>query len=129
MLILKYLLHQADTNGDNAIDFDEFMTIFKTEKVAKGPWDSDFEKYFQKFDKDDDGFISKAEFKKKIKSILKKLGIEIPNDEIKDAFKLIDSNGDGNITLDEFENIVNIPLGKKNCGCTVIIIIIIIVRK
>jgi len=119
---LRQKIKQADTNGDNAIDFDEFMTIFKTEKVAKGPLDSDFEKYFQKFDKDDDGFISKSEFKKKIKSVFKKLGKDITNDDIKDAFKLIDSNGDGKITLDEFE--ADIPLPKKAKGCCCVIIVI-----
>ena len=111
---------QADTNGDNEIDFDEFMTIFKTEKSSFGDFHG--EKSFQKFDKNDDGFISMSEFKRKIKSIMKKLGQDMTNDEIKDAFKFADSNEDGKISLDEFEAIPNRPMPKA-CPCWVWIII------
>ena len=114
---------QADTNGDNEIDFDEFMTIFKTEKSSFGDFHG--EKSFQKFDKNDDGFISKSEFKRKIKSIMKKLGQDMTNDEIKDAFNFADSNEDGKISLDEFEAIPNRPMPKA-CPCIVWIIIMIL---
>lgn len=77
---------------------------------------------FEKFDKNDDGFISKSEFKKKVKRMLKKLGVDYPNNEIMDAFNLFDSNGDGMISPEEFA--ADVPLPKKASGCCVIIIII-----
>ena len=40
---------------------------------------------------------------------MKDLGKEITNDEIKDVFKIIDSNEDGKISLDEFEAMPPIP--------------------
>jgi len=119
---LRQRIKQADANGDKAITFDEFMTLFIKVKGSFGQGNFDFEKYFGKFDKDGDGFISKSEFKKKIRSVFKKLGKDITNDDIKNAFKLIDSNGDGMISLDEFENMTNIPLPRRAAGCCTIII-------
>ena len=75
---------------------------------------------FKKFDKNNDGFISKSEFKRKIKRMLKKLGVVSSNEEIMDAFNLFDSNGDGKISPDEFE--ADVPLPKK-ATCLVVIII------
>lgn len=120
---LRQRIKQADANGDKAIDFDEYMTLYIKVKGSFGQGNFDFEKYFGKFDKDGDGFISKSEFKKKIKSVYKKLGKDITNDVIKDAFKLIDSNGDGMISLDEFENMTNIPLPRRAARCCTVIII------
>ena len=119
----EVLIPQADTNGDNAIAFDEFMTIFKSEKGSFGDSNST-RKYFEKFDKDDDGFISKAEFKKKIKSVMNKLGKDINNDEVKNAFKIVDTNGDGELSLDEFEAMPNLQLPK--CLCCVIIVVLLL---
>ena len=121
----EVLKPQADTNGDDAINFDEFMTIFKSEKGSFG--DSFDLKFFKKFDKNDDGFISKREFKKKIKSIMKKLGKDMTNDEIKAAFKFADSDEDGKISLDEFEAIPNIPMPRA-CPCFVWIIVVLVIK-
>jgi len=119
---IRQKIKQADTNGDVAIDFDEFITIFKS---ATGLFSRGAKKYFKKFDKDDDGFISKAEFKKKAKSIMKNLGKDITNDEIKDAFKIIDSNEDGKISLDEFKAMPEIPL--LRCICCIVIGVVVLV--
>ena len=72
-------------------------------------------KYFKKFDKNNDGFISRKEFRKKIKSLLKKQGKDFTNKQINEAFDRIDSNGDGKISFEEFEDISTTPLTKGTC--------------
>ena len=69
---------------------------------------------FDKFDKSDDGYISWKEFKKNIKSLMKKLGKDVPtNEEIREFFDIIDSNGDGKIDFKEFKSIPDMPNPKK----------------
>ena len=53
------------------------------------------------------------------------LGQDITNDEIKDAFKIIDSNDDGKISLEEFEAMPDIPL--LRCVCCIVIGVVVVV--
>jgi len=76
---------------------------------------------FEKFDKDNNGYISRKEFKKNIKSLMKKLGKDIPtNQEITEFFDRIDSNGDGKIDFKEFKAIPEMQIPKKSCWCELI---------
>lgn len=56
---------------------------------------------------------------------MKNLGKDITNDEIKDAFKIIDSNEDGKISLDEFKAMPEIPL--LRCICCIVIGVVVLV--
>ena len=76
----------------------------------------------EKFDKNDDGYISRKEFKKNVKSLMKKLGKNVPtNEAIREFFDRIDSDGDGKIDFNEFETIPDMPI-PKSCWCELIII-------
>merc|ERR550534_3129652 len=67
---------------------------------------------FEKIDKDDDGFISKSEFRKEIKFLMKKEGKKYTNKEISEFFDRLDSDGDGKINFEEF----NAPIeGRGGC--------------
>ena len=57
---------------------------------------------------------------------MRKMGKDITNDEIKDAFKIIDADGDGQISYEEFEALDNIPMPK--CPCWVLIAVIILLK-
>ena len=57
---------------------------------------------------------------------MRKMGKDFTNDEIKDAFKIIDANGDGQISSEEFEALPNIPIPK--CPCLVLIAVIILLK-
>ena len=78
---------------------------------------------FNKFDKNDDGYISWKEFKKTIKSLKKKHGKDdLTNQEIREFFDSFDSNGDEKIYFKEFKTISDMPkmgmkAGMKLCWC------------
>jgi len=55
---------------------------------------------FNSFDKDGNGYLEREE----IKSVAKELGAEFKSEEELDKLmKLIDTNGDGKISLEEFD--------------------------
>ena len=57
---------------------------------------------------------------------MRKMGKDFTNDEIKDAFKIIDADGDGQISFEEFEALGNIPMPK--CPCWLVIAVIILLK-
>ena len=100
---IKVAFKIIDTNGDGQIGIDEVIAL-PNMPLPRFWWFIFFD------DKNNDGFISKSEFKKKIKFIIKKQGKDITNDEIKVAFKIIDANGDGQLDIDEVTALPNMPL-------------------
>merc|ERR550514_1189216 len=113
-----------DTNGDGKVSLEEFeANLFaKTrakieEKIASGwkfepeLWKASVDRHsiinmakvFKHFDLDEDGFLNMGEMKRAFRAIgLKKRGGE--KFEMDDAtFKSFDTNGDGMVSLEEFE--------------------------
>merc|ERR1712037_510572 len=100
--VLEALANQFDAPDVIGSEHEEVVDdFFNTDAEIRGS-----AKAFRKFDKDNDGFISKAEFKNNIKAILKNK--DITNEEIKEAFDIIDSDGDGQ-SFEEFEAVPDIP--------------------
>merc|ERR1712037_743227 len=95
--VLETLANQLDTPDVIGSEHKEVEDdFFNTDAEIRGS-----AKAFHKFDKDNDSFLSKAEFKNKNK--------DITNEEIKEAFDIIDSDGDGQISFEEFEAVPDIP--------------------
>ncbi|KAG9273523.1 guanylyl cyclase-activating protein 2-like [Astyanax mexicanus] len=95
-----------DKNGDNTIDFLEFVAALNL--VFRGDLEHKLRWSFKVYDKDGNGFVDREELRAIVESIyrVKKVDRKEPVaslDEICERiFKVVDENGDGNITLDEF---------------------------
>ncbi|XP_028812248.1 guanylyl cyclase-activating protein 2-like isoform X1 [Denticeps clupeoides] len=98
-----------DKNGDNTIDFLEFVAALNL--VFRGNLEHKLRWSFKVYDKDGNGHIDRKELKEIIDSIyrVKKAAkkdpqsLQMSTDEVCDRIlQGIDSDGDGTITLDEF---------------------------
>ena len=122
-----------DTNGDGKVSLEEFeanlheKTRAKIEEKLNGDWKFDaelwkasterhaqtnFAKIFKLFDADSDGFLDmrgKRAFR--AMGLKKRDGLQFELDEF--TFKSMDANGDGKISLEEFQNNMPLPLREK----------------
>ncbi|KAI7898096.1 uncharacterized protein BX663DRAFT_526204 [Cokeromyces recurvatus] len=131
---VKSIVQNLDKNNDGQIDFEEFVNAmtqlllddnrtlrkWKTfpnddDKKQKNKMDSqhysrrmskheadDLKLCFGKFDKNGDGLISEDE----LKEVMKGLGENLSNEEIKDMMKDADANQDGYIDFEEFKALI-----------------------
>ena len=63
------------------------------------PQEQNIETIFQSFDKDKNGTIELSE----LREVAEALGEKIPEDQLSDIVKNLDTNGDGKISLEEFK--------------------------
>ncbi|KAJ9109735.1 hypothetical protein QFC19_001965 [Naganishia cerealis] len=119
---LQDMVNEVDADGNNSIDFPEFLTMmarkmkdtdseeeikeaFKasllfTPPLSHGKVDAnrDCKKRKQVFDKDGDGFISAAE----LRHVMTNLGEKLTEEEVDEMIREADSDGDGQINYNEF---------------------------
>ncbi|XP_060584353.1 uncharacterized protein LOC132740467 isoform X3 [Ruditapes philippinarum] len=98
---MKELLAPIDTDHNGSIDYDEFKQFIIEKDILKSLADEvcyEMQDAFNIFDKDGDGFITKAELKK----VLTKIGDKMPEELADEFIREADLNGDGKIDYQEF---------------------------
>ncbi|CAK9024861.1 unnamed protein product [Durusdinium trenchii] len=110
----RTLFAAIDLNGDNVIDFEEFLTFVT--QLKRGGAEAKRRLCFRLFDSNQDGFAEKADFRCILETKLAVLrrpswqtsttvassGTEAP-DEYMQFFSLCDEDSDGRICYEDFE--------------------------
>jgi calmodulin len=94
------MINSVDDNGDNEIDFNEFLVLMKyriSDKDADP--DKELRDAFAVFDTDGSGSIDRRELKK----LMKKLGQALSDKELEAMMDEVDTDGDGEISFAEFK--------------------------
>ena len=97
------MISSVDDNGDKEIDFEEFLILMKsrTEIDPQDP-EKELKDAFAVFDTDGSGSIDRKELKR----LMKKLGQALTEGEVDAMMDEVDSNGDGEISYDEFKSMM-----------------------
>ncbi|MQM13492.1 hypothetical protein Taro_046417 [Colocasia esculenta] len=103
---LKEMIREVDTDGNETIDFDEFLKLM-ARKLNGTDSAEELTEAFGVFDKDQDNLISAAE----LRHVMNNLGERLSNDEIGEMIREADVDGDGQINYDEF---VRVMMAKKH---------------
>ncbi|XP_052449265.1 guanylyl cyclase-activating protein 2-like [Carassius gibelio] len=108
---IENMFRAFDKNGDNTIDFLEYVAALNL--VLRGKLEHKLKWTFKMYDKDGSGCIDKTELREIVESIyrLKKAchgeldeecTLLTPDQVVDRIFELVDENGDGELSLDEF---------------------------
>jgi len=99
---LKQMIKSVDDNGDNEIDFEEFLILMSSKKPSSDDPDKELRDAFAVFDDDNSGSISRLELKK----LMKNLGQALSDAELDAMMDEVDTDGDGEIDFSEFKNMM-----------------------
>ncbi|XP_054836478.1 guanylyl cyclase-activating protein 2 [Eublepharis macularius] len=108
---VENMFRAFDKNGDNTIDFLEYVAALNL--VLRGKLEHKLKWTFKVYDKDGNGCIDKLELLEIVEAIYKLKKICQPEEEtdaprltpeevVDRIFLLVDENGDGQLSLDEF---------------------------
>jgi calmodulin len=95
------MISTVDDNGDNEIDFPEFLILMKSRIGEKDP-EKELRDAFRVFDTDNSGSIDRKELKR----LMKKLGQALSDAELDAMMDEVDTNGDGQISFEEFKDLM-----------------------
>ena len=95
------MINSVDDNGDNEIDFDEFLILMKSRIGERDP-EKELRDAFAVFDTDGSGSIDRKELKR----LMKKLGQALTEAELDAMMDEVDTNGDGEISFEEFKSMM-----------------------
>ena len=91
------MMRLVDVNGDNEIDFEEFL-VMMTMRSGERDTEAELREAFKLFDLDGSGTISREE----LKTLMKNLGQALTDEEIDAMIDEVDINLDGEISFEEF---------------------------
>jgi len=94
---LKKMIAQLDTAGKGYVNFEEFGEILR-EKPQERDIRDEATRAFRKINSDNTGKISFADLKK----VMLEMGESLKDEEIKMMINVADKDGDGQISYDEF---------------------------
>ncbi|KAL7572725.1 hypothetical protein ACA910_008995 [Epithemia clementina (nom. ined.)] len=93
----------VDENGDGEIDFDEFLTLMRLRMGESGEdAEQNLRDVFNIFDADGSGYIDRHE----MRLICAKLAQDLTEEEIGELIEVVDKDGDGEISFEEFKALV-----------------------
>ena len=92
------MINSVDDNGDNEIDFAEFLVLMKSRIGERDP-EKELRDAFAVFDSDGSGSIDRSE----LKILMANLGQRLTDTELDDMMDEVDTDGDGEISFEEFK--------------------------
>jgi Ca2+-binding EF-hand superfamily protein len=95
------MISDLDKNKNGSIDFEEFLDMM-TARMSDKDTREDISKVFRLFDDDNSGTITL----KNLRRVARELGETMTDEELQEMVDRADSNGDGQVTMDDFFNIM-----------------------
>jgi len=96
---LGRMIQSVDDNGNNEIDFQEFLVLMSSKRTINDDPDRELRAAFAVFDKDGSGCISRSE----LKTLLSDLGQSLTDEELDAMMSEVDRDGNGEIDFEEFK--------------------------
>lgn len=94
---IKAMFASVDTSGDKKISLEEYLTAMG-QMPPKNHVEASMRRCFRGFDKDGSGNIDSKE----LKQAMKECGSNLSDDEIDRLIKLVDKDGSGTLSYEEF---------------------------
>lgn len=95
------IMNEIDVDHNGKLDFSEFTVMMK-DKLTQEDLELEIKQAFRVFDRNGDGFISKAEFK----HCMMHFGEQFTDEEVEEMISEADSNDDGRIDYNEFSQMI-----------------------
>merc|ERR1712054_185206 len=95
------MILDMDADGSGDIDFEEFLNLM-TAKMSDRDTREDIRKVFRLFDEENAGVVTI----RNLRRVAKELGETMEDNELLEMIERADSDGDGNVTFEDFYNIM-----------------------
>jgi Ca2+-binding EF-hand superfamily protein len=109
------MLH-LDQDGDGSVSFEEFLSLVWGNKLkllrrklgaaAYSIGGIDAERLFRQYDKDRSGALEFEEFRTVVRRDVGIVEREVPDEELREMYDFVDSDGSGTIGIDEFKRLL-----------------------